>query len=615
MKKEIVAAGMAGVLTFTGVGSAFATPTDTDSIAGGNKRVILKDENPDRYNDALRNLGVDISLFTSSEIKEQVKTTSTRKVIVQIGENFCLVSDPNVSGENNVLKENDTCPEIINNRTMVPLRFISEALGATVDWNGENQSISLKKSNKEIGMQIGNNLMKVNTNGDVKESFLDSPPTVNKDNRTLVPVRAIAEAFGIEVQWDGKTNSVFIGYTEAEKNSLLNSNVTETEISADAIDLSSSYQASRFMAGGEYMNVAEEGPFAIKDKQSGAAVVFSDKDFLDIDGTISLIERSKYNAEELHQRYIDKSIINSIKDKLNSNDCVYVLNGEAYVFNDENLKQGNKTLVKYDVYGNPSTITNEKAGIFYFSRLAFDKNLGVCVFNGTKITHKLNTQTKQFDELSAPEFVGTLEQRTIHNLEAAYNGSSDTGSINVSNPLGLNYQDILEYKNTGSDVNCKSFKLIKVSDNLGFICLIGGQCGLQNEKNLENLKLAVQECNKIDPIIAQNWVNRGLDFFAINELQYPVFEKYEEGFATTYNPHNYGGIIFFHENLFPIPVGYMRLFSLIEEESNGLKYRYHLFEGWIFIINGVVYNISEEDYKKEELKKTRDKYFHPNKAQ
>lgn len=611
MKKEIVAAGMAGVLTFTGVGSAFATPTDTDSIAGGNKRVILKDENPDRYNDALRNLGVDISLFTSSEIKEQVKTTSTRKVIVQIGENFCLVSDPNVSGENNVLKENDTCPEIINNRTMVPLRFISEALGATVDWNGENQSISLKKSNKEIGMQIGNNLMKVNTNGDVKESFLDSPPIVNKDNRTLVPVRAIAEAFGIEVQWDGKTNSVFIGYTEAEKNSLLNSNVTETEISADAIDLSSSYQASRFMAGGEYMNVAEEGPFAIKDKQSGAAVVFSDKDFLDIDGTISLIERSKYNAEELHQRYIDKSIINSIKDKLNSNDCVYVLNGEAYVFNDENLKQGNKTLVKYDVYGNPSTITNEKAGIFYFSRLAFDKNLGVCVFNGTKITHKLNTQTKQFDELSAPEFVGTLEQRTIHNLEAAYSGSSDTGSINVSNPLGLNYQDILEYKNTGSDVNCKSFKLIKVSDNLGFICLTGGQCGLQEEGNLKSLKLFIPRVNEIDPAISQKWVERGLDFFAISQMSEPVFSSKNENWLCTYDVHNYGGVIWFHEDIRSFirsPLGFL---TPLEVESNGLWFRNHNSGGFTATINGIFYS-DEEAYKDSVYRKTVAKYFPPD---
>jgi len=610
--KRGVGVGVGIAMTVTGASSAAAETFNTDSIAGGNKSVVIKDENPDRHINALKNLGVDTStLFASAETnktKESI-TTSTRKVIVQIGSKFCLVSDPDVSGENNVLKENDTCPEIINNRTMVPLRFISEALGSTVDWNGEDQSITLKKDNKEIGMQIGNNLMKVSDNGNVKESFLDSPPVVNKDSRTLVPVRAIAEAFGIEVQWDGNTNSVFIGYTKAEMNNLLINNNIETEISADAIDLDSSYQASRFMAGGEYMNVAQEGPFAIKDKQSGAVVVFSDNDFLNIDKTISLIERYKCNADELHQKYLNKSIINNIKDKLNSNNCVYVLNGEAYVFSDENLKQGNKTLIKYDAYGNPSTITNEKAGLFYFSRLAFDKNLGICVFDGTKITYKLNTQTKQFDELSTPEFVGSLEQRTIHNLEAAYNAKWPDGSN--TNPLGLDYQDILEYKNIGSDTNCKSFKLIKVSDNLGFICLTGGQCGLQNNDNLENIKRCVQISNEIDPKITQKWVENGLDFFATNEFPYKLFTKYQENWTATYNPYNYGGVLFFHEDLRTCVFNPMGFFTVIEEESTGLKYKNHLFEGWKAVIDGVTYS-NEEAYKIEKRNKTLAKYFPPD---
>jgi len=604
---RVVGIGLGLAMTVSGVSSATAETFNTDSIAGGNKSIVSRDENPDRHNDALRNLGVDTLLFASSEIKEQVKTTLDRKVIVQIGENFCLVSDPNVSGQNNVLKENDTCPEIINNRTMVPLRFISEALGATVDWNGENQSITLKKSNQEIGMQIGNNLMKVNTSGDIKESVLDSPPIVNKDNRTLVPVRAIAEAFGIEVQWDGKTNSVFIGYTKEEMNSLLNNSNVETEISADAIDLSSSYQASRFMAGGEFMNVAEEGPFAMKDKQSGAAVVFSDDDFLKVDKTISIIERSKYSAEELHQRYIDKSIINNIKDKLNNNDCVYILNGEAYVFNDENLKQGNKTLIKYDTYGNQSTIINDKAGDFYFPKLAFDKNLGVCLFDGTKITHKFNTQTKQFDELTKPEFVGTLEQRTIHNLELAYYSKWSNGQD--TNPLGIDYQDILEYKNTGSDANCKSFKLIKVSDNLGFICITGGRCGLQNEDSLKSIEIVLQKCNAIDPKISQNWVENGLVFFAIGDSACDFFTREDrKNWISAVLLESYGGSIYLNENNPNISKKNQYLFlQVITGESFGLRCQRQFSNGEA-ISDGASY-IDAEVYKDVYWKKFLAKYF------
>ncbi|MDD3123929.1 MAG: hypothetical protein PHC62_10565, partial [Candidatus Izemoplasmatales bacterium] len=294
---------------------------------------------------------------------------------------------------------------------------------------------------------------------------------------------------------------------------------------------------------------------------------------------------------------------------LNSNDCVYVLNGEAYVFDNENLKQSNKTLTKYDAYGNPTTITNEKAYKFYFSRLAFDKKLGICVFNGTKITHKLNTQTKQFDELPTPEFVGTLEQRTIHNLEAAYNArwSNDQGT----NPLGLDYQDILEYKNTGSDTNCKSFKLIKVSDNLGFICLTGGQCGLQEEGNLKSLKLFIPRVNEIDPAISQKWVERGLDFFAINEMSEPVFSSKNENWLCTYDVRDYGGVIWFHEDIRSFirsPLGFL---TPIEEESSGLWFRNHNTGGFTATIDGVFYS-DEEIYKQGIYKKTVAKYFPPD---
>jgi len=613
MKKETVAAGMVGVLTFSGASSAVAEIYNTESVNGGDKRVVLKDENlsiANRYDNEFKRLGIEAPFLAdaSSEIQER-KITFDKKIIFQIDEPYYMVYNANVPGEENIFK-GDTCPIILNSRTMVPLRLIGEALGADVNWDGETSSITLKKESKEIKTQIGNNLMKINDGNDVKEFVLDSPPIIDKNNRTLVPVRAIAEGFGVKVLWDEKTRSVLINYTEEEKNNLF-SNTTETEISADAIDLNCSYQASRFMAGGEYMNVAEEGPFAIKDKQSGAVVVFSDQDFLNIDGTISLIEKHKFNVEELHQLYIDKSIVNNIKDRLNSNDCVYVLNGEAYVFNDENLKQGNKTLIKYDANGNQSIIINDKAGMFYFSKLAFDKNLGVFAFDGTKITHKLNTQTKQFDELSTPEFVGTLQQRTIHNLEAAYNGKNG----NVLNPLGLDYQDILEYKNTGSDKNCKSFKLIKVSDNLGFVCLTGGQCGLQMEKSLENLKLFVKRVNEIDPIISQNWVNRGLDFFATDQLPGVFFKSdVSKKWIASYYTYGYNGrigVIYFNENgrsFARDPVGF---FTPLDVESNGLKFQSHSSSFMVATIDGVVYTDSQA-YKANECRKTAAKYLPPD---
>ena len=99
----------------------------------------------------------------------------------------------------------DVLPKIINDRTMVPLRAIFEAIGAKVDWYGETRTIVSSKDDIEIRMQIDNNIMHVNDN----IITLDAFPCIDND-RTLVPVRAIAESFGFDVAWDGETRTVTI---------------------------------------------------------------------------------------------------------------------------------------------------------------------------------------------------------------------------------------------------------------------------------------------------------------------------------------------------------------------------------------------------------------------
>lgn len=99
----------------------------------------------------------------------------------------------------------DVPPQLINNRAMVPLRAIFEALGASVDWNDDTQTVISKKENTTIVLTIGNPIIYVNGSS----VALDSPACVLND-RTLVPVRAISEAFGTNVYWDNEKNSVFI---------------------------------------------------------------------------------------------------------------------------------------------------------------------------------------------------------------------------------------------------------------------------------------------------------------------------------------------------------------------------------------------------------------------
>jgi len=99
----------------------------------------------------------------------------------------------------------DVQPQLINNRTMVPLRAIFEALGATVNWNGDTQTVTSTKDETTISLSINNPTMYVNG----ETVTLDSPACL-VDGRTLVPVRAISEAFKLQVEWIDSTKTVRI---------------------------------------------------------------------------------------------------------------------------------------------------------------------------------------------------------------------------------------------------------------------------------------------------------------------------------------------------------------------------------------------------------------------
>lgn len=99
----------------------------------------------------------------------------------------------------------DVPPQSIHNRTMVPLRAIFEALGATVEWDGDTQGIRAECNGTIVLMFLNDTAMYVNG----AEKALDSPACA-VNGRTLVPVRAISEALGATVEWDGEENTVLI---------------------------------------------------------------------------------------------------------------------------------------------------------------------------------------------------------------------------------------------------------------------------------------------------------------------------------------------------------------------------------------------------------------------
>ncbi|MHB9095823.1 MAG: copper amine oxidase N-terminal domain-containing protein [Eubacteriales bacterium] len=94
---------------------------------------------------------------------------------------------------------------VSNNTTLIPLRDIFEAMGASITWDGKTNSVTAKRGTSEIKLTIGSNIA---TRGNKKVNLNAAPVIFN--NLTYMPVRFVAEGLGANVTWDGKTKTATI---------------------------------------------------------------------------------------------------------------------------------------------------------------------------------------------------------------------------------------------------------------------------------------------------------------------------------------------------------------------------------------------------------------------
>ncbi|PWK16220.1 copper amine oxidase N-terminal domain-containing protein [Tumebacillus permanentifrigoris] len=106
----------------------------------------------------------------------------------------------------------DVQPQVFQYRTLVPMRMIFEALGADVHWEDDTQTAVASKNGVTLRLPIGSQI--VTKNG--QPVTLDVPAQL-VSNRTMVPVRFLAESFGDEVLWDEQQGRVTINSVGAPK--------------------------------------------------------------------------------------------------------------------------------------------------------------------------------------------------------------------------------------------------------------------------------------------------------------------------------------------------------------------------------------------------------------
>ena len=157
------------------------------------KEVKLKAEKDGTYSFTMPKGGVTVdTTFKQAEgaTNTDKPAAATKTIVLQIGSTAVLVDDQAII--------NDVAPVIRNDRTLVPIRVITEALGGQVAWNEAAKEVTLTVNGKEIKMTIGKAL----------EKYGVAPVIIG--GRTFVPVRFVADELGAVTTWDDATKTVTI---------------------------------------------------------------------------------------------------------------------------------------------------------------------------------------------------------------------------------------------------------------------------------------------------------------------------------------------------------------------------------------------------------------------
>lgn len=99
----------------------------------------------------------------------------------------------------------DAAPVIVADRTLVPIRTVAETIGAEVSWNGSSRTVTIIRASKEINITIGEKTAIVNG----VYVPLEVPAMISEE-RTMLPLRFVAEQLSQNVGYDAETKSVYI---------------------------------------------------------------------------------------------------------------------------------------------------------------------------------------------------------------------------------------------------------------------------------------------------------------------------------------------------------------------------------------------------------------------
>ena len=214
----------------------------------------------------------------------------------------------------------DVQPEIVDDRVMVPMRTIFETFGAKVKWDSDTQTITAKKKSKTIQMTIGSSDMIKNN-----ETYSFDVSPIIEDGRTLVPIRAISDMLGLDVEWNEKNNTVTIttpqdDEDESWKNNTGTVDLDNVEVTGDGISVSDNI-----------ITISKGGDFEVTGTLDDGQIVIDTEEKVKL--RLSGMSLTNKNGSAVYVKNAEKAYITLTDNTENT-----LTDGENYTSGDENEK-------------------------------------------------------------------------------------------------------------------------------------------------------------------------------------------------------------------------------------------------------------------------------------
>jgi len=127
---------------------------------------------------------------------------SAKTIVLTIGDEYMTVDGNRVK-----IDSQNSKPYIENDRTLVPMAGIFDALSASYSWDGESRTITAQKDDNLIHLRIGEPMVFRNS----QIITLETAPVIRND-KTMVPLRFVSESLGAEVSWNSSAKTITIRF-------------------------------------------------------------------------------------------------------------------------------------------------------------------------------------------------------------------------------------------------------------------------------------------------------------------------------------------------------------------------------------------------------------------